>query len=496
MRAAALASAVVLGGLLGGLIEGPAAHASPGRSPAGQLATVEIPPQPHATSAGVLFLNRCAGGCTITKGGINDARSNVSTIPDGPETTYTVNPFAWGDTEWNDIVQCMREVYSPYAVDVVDVEPTDGRAYNEAIIAGSPSEVGRSGIGGIAPVTSDCTPYSYVISYTFSNIYGPNGRVFDLCAVAAQESGHSFGLDHTYEFLDGTSGCRDPMSYRGDCGGQRFFRNDLAYCGEFSRRQSCRCGTTQQSHLTLLQVLGEGTPITRPPTVTLDQPAAGAAISAGQVVTATAGAQRGIRSVELWINGYLWGTARGAAWGATGQPTTAYGIPLPADVPDGVLDIVVTAKDDLDVATSTPTITVTKGAPCATADSCLAGQRCDAGRCLWDPATGELGDPCSFPQACTSGLCAGPEGDQICSRACVPGAVDSCGDTLVCEATGVGQGVCLQGGAGECEGGCCGCSLTTPGTDPQGPLLLVGATLLVAWPRRRRRGAAAARPPL
>lgn len=455
--------------------------------PQAQLATVEMAPQPHAQTAGTLFLNRCAGGCTITKGGINDAKSNISQIPDGSASEYFVSEFAWGDQEWNDILTCVREVYSPYAVQVVDVEPTGGIAYNEAIVAGSDHEIGVNA-GGIAPVTSDCSPYSFVISFTFANQYGPNDRVNNLCAVAAQESGHSFGLDHTYAFLDGTSGCRDPMSYRGDCGGQKFFRNDIAICGEFSARQSCRCGSTQQSHLKLLTVLGPGTPITSPPVVTVKQPAADAVIPNGQVVIATASAQRGIRSVELWLNGYLWGTALGARWGSNGQPETDYGIMLPADVPDGIIDIVIKAKDDIDITTTAPTITVTKGAPCASADTCAAGQRCDAGRCLWDPPAGEVGDPCTFEQFCKSGICSGTAEQQICTQACVVGVADSCPMDLTCVESTPGQGVCFFGGD-ECEGGCCGCSLVAADqpTWLHAGLSLGLLGLVVLRPRRRRR---------
>ena len=460
-----------------------ASHAAPGP---GQLATVEMAPQPHAQTAGVLFLNRCAGGCTITKGAINDAKSNISQIPDGPGTEFTVSEFAWGDDEWNAILHCVREVYSPYAVEVVDVEPTGGIAYNEAIVAGSDHEIGVNA-GGIAPVTSDCSPYSFVISFTFANQFGPGGRVNRLCAVAAQESGHSFGLDHTYAFLDGSSGCRDPMSYRGDCGGQKFFRNDLAICGEFSARQSCRCGTTQKSHLKLLTVLGAGTPITRPPEVTVKQPADGAAIASGQVVIATASAQRGIRTVELWLNGYLWGSALGAKWGANGQPEADYGIALPAEVPDGIIDVVIKAKDDIDVTTTAPTITVTKGAPCTSAETCANGQRCDAGRCLWDPPAGEVGEACTYPQFCKSGQCQGTADQQICTQACVLDVTDSCPGELACVEASPGQGICYFG-TDACEGGCCGCSLVAA---DQPAWLHAGLSLgllglIVLRPRRRR----------
>src|SRR5262245_7481822 len=115
---------------------------------------VEMPPSafatPHATVSRVLFLNRCAGGCVIHSGG-NDARTQTSAIPVGAGP-FNVSAYAWGDAEWAQVVQCMKEVYSPFNVMVTDVQPTSG-SWHEALIAGDPSEVGLdAGILGIAPL--------------------------------------------------------------------------------------------------------------------------------------------------------------------------------------------------------------------------------------------------------------------------------------------------------------------------------------------------------
>jgi MYXO-CTERM domain-containing protein len=450
---------------------------------AGPLETVLIPREASHAAVGTLFLNRCVGGCRVIKSGLNDARTRASTIPQGPETEYTVSEFAWGDAQWAEIVTCMKEVYSPYKIEITDQQPPPGVPYNESIIAGRPSEIGRSGIGGIAPITGDCGAYNYTINYTFANNYGPNNRVFSLCAVAAQESGHSFGLDHTYAFADGTSGCRDPMTYRNDCGGQKFFRNETATCGEGAPRP-CSCGANQNSHLKLLSVIGPGTPITAPPTLTVTAPAPNTTIAPNTTVLTTAFAQRGIKTVELWINGYLWKSARGAAFGASGQPESSYGLPIPAEVPDGVLDLVVKAKDDIDVTTTAPTITVTKGAPCASADSCAAGQQCDQGRCFWEPATGELGDACTYPQFCLSEICKGTASESRCTQACIPGVADSCPTDFDCLESGTNQGVCWP--AGKEDGGIC----STSGSSAPTQLGLIGIALvfgLTATRRRRRR---------
>lgn len=445
--------------------------------------TVTIPPMTaeHAQTAQVLYFNRCRGGCTVTASATDDARARLSTIPRGAVgTQYAITEFRHGDEVWNELMQCLREVYSPYNVMITDVPPPPGVAYNENIVAGSDHEIDYGPAGGVSPVTPDCSPFSYVISYSFANDYGPDPLT--LCYVAAQETGHAFGMaDHSYSFIsDGRSACSDPMSYRGDClsRGQRFFRNEAAYCGEFAKKP-CNC-SGMNSHLKLLAALGPGNSIIPPPAVTVTSPADGATIANGQMVTATASSKRGIARVELWLNGYKWGEAKGAAFGATGQPETSYPIAIPAEVPDGVIDIEVVAKDDIGTETRAPKRTVTKGAPCADASSCLPGMKCDAGRCYWEPAAGAVGDVCTYPQYCTTGICigVGGEDDMRCSQACVPNVGDSCPEGFECLASNAASGACWP------KSEATGCCSTGREAAAQSALLAFGLGLVL---RRRRR---------
>ena len=68
------------------------------------------------------------------------------------------------------------------------------------------------------------------------------------------------------------------------------------------------------------------------------------------------------------------------------SPTPSYTLTAPTNVPDGVIDIVAKAYDDLESETDSATVTVTKGAPCADASTCATGQKCEAGKCFWDRA--------------------------------------------------------------------------------------------------------------
>jgi MYXO-CTERM domain-containing protein len=437
---------------------------------------------PHAQAVRVLYFNRCVGGCLIKKGGLDDARLHASIVPDGPEgAEFLLQEFEHGDVVWNDFMQCVREVYSPFNVEVTDQLPTPGVPYNEGIIAGRDNDLNESGFFGVAAVNGDCTSRSFALSFTFANDIGPNALF--LCSVAAQETAHSFGLDHSFEYLDGRSACNDPMSYRGDCGGQRFFRNEPARCGEYAPNSCGACGSTQNTHTKLTTVIGVGTPLTAPPTLSVTSPITDTTITNSSSVVATAYSQRGIFRMELLLNGYKWAETKGVGFGPNGQPEAAYSLVLPADVPDGVIDIVVRAKDDLGISTDSDVITVTKGAPCATADTCAEGQLCEAGKCFWEPAAGELGDECTFKQFCKTELCQSIDsGEARCTQGCVLGIADSCPESYQCLANSATGGVCWP--SSDLEKGCLGCS-NSRGGSTQGLLFAIGLGFLVFWRRRR-----------
>lgn len=443
----------------------------------------------------IIYLERCKGGCTVRKGA-DDARAYTSSIPDDPGE-YTLAEWkdsqgrtgADADAEWNMLVQCVKEVYSPFAAEVTDVKPTSP-TYHMNIVAGLPGDVQLSNsVGGISPGVG-CTPVDNRITYTFANSYRSTNvqfRTWTLCQVVAQETAHTYGLDHAWSFGSGAlerSACNDPMTYRSDCGGQKFFRNEPATCGEYSP-MPCACGATQNAHLLLTNVFGPGTPITSAPTLTVKSPMSGATVVNNFEVLATAKAQRGVKAVELWINGYMWKSIAGAQWGQNGQPETDYGIRLPAEVPDGVLDIVVKAKDDIDVTTESPVITVTKGAPCTSADSCLEGQKCEAGKCFWDPPAGQFGDDCEYPQFCSTGTtCAGRSVDStICTRGCVTGVADSCDEGYECVQSSDDMPICWPKGASS-DDGICSVGTSNDGAIASLSLSLFGLVLVV---RRRRR---------
>ncbi|MCE9579736.1 MAG: hypothetical protein K8W52_41845 [Deltaproteobacteria bacterium] len=443
-------------------------------------ADLVLPPEAFTASNGadaispVIFMNRCKGGCNMRSAGRDDARTNDSTIPNQPDGTIVPIPeFPWGDDVWNQFMTCIKEVYSPYNVTVTDVDPGMSTVHHEVIVAGLAADVGlNQGILGIAPVAGDCLPKNNNISYAFAGAYPPS-EVLELCATAAQESAHSWGLDHEFD-------CTDPMTYLSNCG-EKFFRNKAVACGEFAARE-CRCGgAAQNSHAQILSVFGPGQSTVPAPTVSVISPKNNDVVTSGFSVFVDASGQRGVAKIEVLLNGYKWASLAPADIHASGPFTIA----TPGNVPDGIIDIEARAYDDLGLYNST-TLTVTKGAPCTTADTCAIGQACDAGKCHWNPPTKELGEACTFLQECVSGVCQDiGGGSMVCTQPCFTGIDGQCPTSFECVSAGGASGFCLEGGGGGDGKGCCsaGESSATELATQLGIIGLVGAVVF----RRRRR---------
>jgi hypothetical protein len=298
--------------------------------------------------------------------------------------------------------------------------------------------------------------------------------VTDICATVAQETAHAYGFDHVFKRSDGQPACWDPMTYLAPCG-QQFFRNDDMKCGEFSVRP-CYCADAQNPHRRLVAIFGEGTPLTTPPALSVMQPIQDATIGDAFGVTAVASAERGIAHVDLWLNNYKWQSVKGVPFGPSGQPEATYTLVIRDGVPDGVIDVVVKAYDDIEVETASETITVTKGEPCTTASTCAVGQVCEEGRCFWEEPAGEIGAQCEYTQFCKSGLCLETDHGSFCSRDCVVGVMDSCPEGTYCEGPVGLVGNCLPNG----DAGCC----STGGNHRSACLLSV---MVFGWMLRKRR---------
>ncbi|MCI0583267.1 MAG: hypothetical protein L0227_10330, partial [Chloroflexi bacterium] len=96
----------------------------------------------------IIYLNRCVGGCTITGGETNNAVTNESTIPMGnPGGVYNITEFSHDDATWNAVLACVQDVYSPFDVEVTDVDP-GAVTHHEVISAGLGEQIGWGDAGG------------------------------------------------------------------------------------------------------------------------------------------------------------------------------------------------------------------------------------------------------------------------------------------------------------------------------------------------------------
>jgi MYXO-CTERM domain-containing protein len=462
---------------------------------------VQYLPRSSFTEAGdmvspIIFVNRCKGGCMLKASTVNNAATQESTIPQFPAgTMVSVPEFPYDDAAWAFVMQCVKEVYSPFNVQITDVDPGASVVHHEIVVAGTADTFNLpSGFLGISPVSVDHSPVNNNISFAFAGSYSNDQNIdtryglYDLCATIGQETAHSWGLDHEFS-------CTDPMTYLPPCGGQRFFRNEDIQCGT-AKAGECNCdgqcsttGGAQNSHQRILAVFGPGQSIVPGPTATVALPANGDKVQDGFALVVNSTAKRGTFKVTLSINGWQWLEKDISANQASGSVAAIYAntftLQAPAGVPDGVMDLEVKACDDLDQC-ATNTLTVTKGDPCVDASKCAAGQKCDAGKCYWDPPSKQLGDACMVTQECLSGLCLGVGDSKVCSQKCYIGQPAGCPDGFTCTLAGASDAYCLAAAPPQ---GCCSAGDTGLGSiATQGGL--AGLVLAIAVRRRRRRAAA------
>jgi hypothetical protein len=192
---------------------------------------------------GKIYLNRCAQGCVVTQG-FDSSINNTSAIVG---STRNISGFGGTDAEYEQFVACMKDMYLPFNVDIVTTDPGPV-PHKEVMIGKLPGEGGfPSAAAGVSPFT--CGDIANAIVFVFySDLLPPD----QLCEFAAQELGHSTGLDHLYY-------CPDPMTYLEGCG-QKRFRNVESPCGEYAPRM-CACGGETQSAFRRIELVAGATPL-------------------------------------------------------------------------------------------------------------------------------------------------------------------------------------------------------------------------------------------
>ncbi len=429
-----------------------------------------------AVNTNKIYVNPCKpNGCVVRGGTGASSIDNASSQGGWPISgTRTLTAFDQSDAVWGEVVTCLKDVFSPFGVEIVTTNPSPAPHF-EIMIAGRPTDLGMSnGIGGVSPFScAEHIPNSLV--FAFQRVYGND--VEEICATAAQEVAHSFRLDHVTD-------ASDPLTYFG-FNGRRRFKDAAVTCGSDcvngtamgltctganQQTRQCACGTgpTQNSAARLRLLFGTGTPT--PPTVKITNPKLGANVSPGFPVNVDASDDNGIARIELWVDNVK----------VSELAVGPYAFNAPATLADGThnikaiaYDIYGTSKDD--------NVQVVIGKPCGKPADCPKDtDTCIGGRCVPGPgAQGGLGSTCTSGPDCASGQCAtDASGAKYCVENCVLGE-GQCPDGFGCLEAGQ-SGVCWPG-YDDGTGGICSAG------GPGGAVSLGLAFAAMLFARRRRK---------
>jgi len=428
-----------------------------------------------------IFLNRCAGGCAL------QPRGNSTSTPDGSPLVggnIQLQAFKGTDAQWQHIVECVKDTFGVFNVNVTDVDPGSANHF-EIMVAGYSSDLQNSQLGsnvfGVSPYT--CSVLDNAVVFAFANQFIDNPTAFgsnpveeEICATAAQEVSHAWTLDHVVVKSD-------PMTYN-LYNGRRYFAQGGVQCGSdcvngqgprgqtcTGQMRTCNCTNqeTQNEIATIDALFGAG-PGT-PPTVTITSPNAGDTVQAGFQISATSvdNGPQPMAKVELRIDGTL------VDMQTSGSPNT---FTAPTTIGEGQHTIEVTSYDQ-QMTPGKASVQVTVGPPCKKDSDCQTmGDVCVAGRCVAGPSlAGGLGTPCMANTDCSSQVCGSDGTNSYCVEPCMTG---QCPSGFSCLLQGA-SGVCWPGG-NDGGGGGGGCDVAPGGAISSG--LLFGALVLT---RRRRR---------
>lgn len=397
-----------------------------------------------------VYVNDCRpNGCTVSPGN-DDSRTNRSSIP---ESTVVLDAWPHGDDAWNDLMDCVKETFLPFNIEVVTTDPGTANHF-EVMVGGSSAQLHPELVaGGVAPFVGCGGTEDNIISFVFAN--GSNSTNY-LCAAVAQEAAHVWGLDHELNKLD-------PMTYL-DLGSKKRFQNTASDCGEeLSDPRECWCGGTQQNSYAYLAEMF-GTAMLPPATLEVLTPKEGQWVRPGFPVRAALTSVLGETSATFSLDGTEI---------ATTPLPFAFNAPATLSGGDHVVQVV---GVDGGGRMATATVNVQVTAACTSGSQCPDNAHCLGGFCIPGASVaGGLGAECADNGACITGQCGQAADQQLCTAACDAG--DTCPDGFECLAAGASS-VCWPTAG---DGGC-----AASGDTSAPAWLLAGMGALVLRRRRSR----------
>jgi MYXO-CTERM domain-containing protein len=400
-----------------------------------------------------LYLNDCRpNGCTVSPG-FDDSRTNHSSIA---ATQVQLDAWAHGDVQWAELVQCVKDTFLPFEIEVVTTDPGTAN-HSEVMIGGRAAQLHPDLVaGGVAPFIGCGATEDNVISFVFA---GSSNDLQFLCGAVAQEACHVWGLDHELNKLD-------PMTYL-DLGSLKRFQNAPAQCGEtLDAPRECYCGGATQNSFQYMSAMFGGANIPLP-TLVVSTPAEGQWVRPGFPIRAVLTSPLGATSATLAIDGVQ----------TASLSPGPFGFNAPATLAGGDHTIAITGTDG-GGRTVTEMVNVHVTATCGAATPCNGGFHCLGGFCLpGKQIDGGLGADCTSNDTCITNSCGSANGEQLCTAQCDSGS--TCPDGFTCLGANAEGGVCWPVTD---DGGC------AAGGDAGAPgFLLAGLGFLALASRRRRR---------
>ncbi|HVK72166.1 MAG TPA: hypothetical protein VM734_02555 [Kofleriaceae bacterium] len=189
-----------------------------------------------------LFLNRSAG--TYQVGATTDAATNTIKFTD---REAVVAPTQYDDTQWREVVACVRAAVAPFNVEVVETEPASG-GYAEVAVGHRYWGTNAQFMTMVAEAT--CTPPPRPVIFVFTGA-DSSGAPAATCKDAV--AGWAMATAKLDWVLRPPAG-RDYLTWDGNAA-PSWIDEPLA-CGEQTAR-ACRCGgTTQHAYASLLAAYG------------------------------------------------------------------------------------------------------------------------------------------------------------------------------------------------------------------------------------------------
>ena len=250
-----------------------------------QLKALDIPlaALDHDPTPGVLFV--AMDGVTVSptcnSGQTANAARNCSPLVDA-ETSFPALAGGNGQVKGAEF-QKLSGYYAPFDLVLSSQRPPDYLPYTMAVIGGTSGQAGQpNGVCGIANVACDGAKRNHV-SLTFSDSCSG-----DVAEIAAQETAHNWGLEHTdlqsdlmYPYIAGGSEFRDEcMAINHDTG------SGTTQCG-YVHKLYCPdgAGEQQNSYTELMGVFGPRKEDTVKPTISAVTPEDGATITSAETLT-------------------------------------------------------------------------------------------------------------------------------------------------------------------------------------------------------------------